>query len=118
VRRPLKLVLTVSQQPILVKGLECIIGVNGDWQMVTFSGATTEMLDAVRREQPDVLLIDFDPCEHFGPILRRTGATSRLSDNPTQLGATGLSGHLQSGHTHPRVLQQRADAVEGQRDRR
>lgn len=62
--------LTASQQPILLRGLEAILGGAGnDWQMVVFSGPATGIVDVARSEVPDVLLIDFDPGEHFGVVL-------------------------------------------------
>jgi two-component system, NarL family, nitrate/nitrite response regulator NarL len=62
--------LTASQQPILVRGLEAILAAAGsDWQMITFSGPPADIVGVARSEVPDILLIDFDPTEHFGVVL-------------------------------------------------
>src|SRR5512142_269490 len=37
--------------------------------MVAFGGAPGDIVDVARCEDPDVVLIDFDPAEHFGPVL-------------------------------------------------
>lgn len=62
--------LAISPQPILIRGLESVISsTNRAWHMITFSGTSAEVADVVAREHPDVLLIDFDPAEHFGLVL-------------------------------------------------
>jgi two-component system nitrate/nitrite response regulator NarL len=63
-------VLTASEQPILLRGLDAILKAAGnDWQMVAFSGPPVDIVAAARSEVADVLLIDFDPAEHFGVVL-------------------------------------------------
>jgi len=62
--------LTATQQPIWLHGLQAILAAAGtDWQMIAFSGPPVDILNVARSEVPDVLLFDFDPTEHFGIVL-------------------------------------------------
>jgi DNA-binding NarL/FixJ family response regulator len=61
--------LTVSQQPILVRGLQSVLAMQDGWESVVFDGDGAALLDIMRSEEPDVLLVDFDASEHFGVVL-------------------------------------------------
>ena len=60
--------LAVSQQPILIRGLDSVVAAAG-WDMIAFTGPTTDILDVVRSEEAHVVLIDFNAAEHFGVVL-------------------------------------------------
>lgn len=61
--------LIITQQPILLKGLEAILAVRPEWEVTAFTGAISEAVDVVRAHGTDVVLIDFEAAEHFGAVL-------------------------------------------------
>lgn len=62
-------VLLVTRQPIVINGFQVAVSSQPGFDIVPFTGSSAELLGNVQSLNPQVIVIDFTPEEHFGTVV-------------------------------------------------
>ena len=77
---PLKRILVADGHPLIRRGLRTLIETRPDLEVIAEAATAGEALEAARRSQPDIAIIDYVLCERDGylPCLQLMKAAPRV----------------------------------------
>jgi DNA-binding response OmpR family regulator len=85
-----KKILIIEDDPVIVKYLQAVFSDNG--YATCTAGSTTEGLDVVRKEKPDLITLDLQLPGEWGPrFYRRLRKDKELKDTPVIV-VSGIDG--------------------------